>query len=145
MSWVGTEKILWTNGIYESFVLLFFFPLIVSIAAGSEINKDSFLFKINKFLGDISYPLYMVHYPLVYSQNSWVTNNKNIYKSIEIHFFVSFSILIMAIFIAYSSLKLFDEPIREWLRKKLFNIEKKDYSNLKNEENERDNSKEIKK
>ena len=51
----------------------------------------------------------------------------------------------MAIFIAYSSLKLFDEPIREWLRKKLFNIEKKDYSNLKNEENERDNSKEIKK
>ena len=143
MPWVGTEQILWTNGIYESFVLLFFFPLIVSIGAGSEINKDSYLFKINKFLGDISYPLYMMHYPLVYSQNSWVSNNKYNNKSIEIHFFVSFSIFIMAIFIAYSSLKLFDEPVREWLRIKLFKIEKKDYTNLKNEESERDNSKEI--
>ena len=39
----------------------------------------------------------------------------------------------MAILIAYSSLKLYDEPIREWLSSKLFNMEKK-YINLKNEE-----------
>ena len=39
----------------------------------------------------------------------------------------------MAILIAYSSLKLYDEPIRKLLSYKLFNREKK-YINLKNEE-----------
>ena len=133
MPWVGNDKILWTNGLYETIVILVLFPLIVSIAAGSEINKDSFLFKINKFLGDISYPLYMVHYPLIYLQYSWVDNHKNIKLSWEIHFFVAFNVFFMAILIAYSSLKLYDEPIRKWLSSKLFNREKK-YINLKNEE-----------
>ena len=29
-----------------------------------------------KFLGDISYPIYITHYPLVYTYTAWVCNNK---------------------------------------------------------------------
>ena len=36
------------------------------------------------------------------------------------HVFVAVSIFILAIAIAYASLKLYDEPVREWLKRKLF-------------------------
>lgn len=32
------------------------------------------------------------------------------------HIFVAVSVLIIAISIAYASMKLYDEPIREWLK-----------------------------
>ena len=30
--------------------------------------------RVCKFLGDISYPLYMVHYPFIYLYYAWVKN-----------------------------------------------------------------------
>jgi peptidoglycan/LPS O-acetylase OafA/YrhL len=36
------------------------------------------------------------------------------------HIFVAVSIFFLAIGLAYAALKLYDLPIREWLRKKLF-------------------------
>jgi peptidoglycan/LPS O-acetylase OafA/YrhL len=34
--------------------------------------------RICKFLGEISYPLYLVHYPLVYFYVAWVSNHKGV-------------------------------------------------------------------
>jgi peptidoglycan/LPS O-acetylase OafA/YrhL len=104
---------LWVNGIYESASILILFPLIVSMGAGSSVTGKSV--KYCKFLGEISYPLYITHYPLIYMQMSWAAAHPNAPLGTVIC--VSASIFLLAIGIAYSSLKLYDLPVRDWLKK----------------------------
>lgn len=108
----GMDK-MWMNGIYESIVILFLFPLIVSMGAGSSVSGRSV--SVCKFFGEISYPLYITHYPLVYVQVAWVRNHPD--ASLGTSILVSVSIYILAILVAYASLKLYDIPVREWLKR----------------------------
>ena len=120
MPWMGlgTEgEARWTNGVYEAFCILVCFPLIVAMGAGSSV-KGGKSEAINRFLGDISYPLYITHFPLIYMMMSWVESHKE--APLSIHLFVAVSIYILAILLAYSAYKLYDLPVREWLHKKLF-------------------------
>ena len=54
---IGTEN--WQNGIYESLVIIVIFPLIVYLGASGEI-KGKLTKRISQFLGDISYPIYII-------------------------------------------------------------------------------------
>jgi len=120
MPWlgIGTEgDARWTNGLYEAFCILVCFPLIVAIGAGSSV-KGSKSSAINKFLGEISYPIYITHYPLIYMQMSWVDSHKD--APLGIHIFVAACIFVLAILMAYGAYRLYDLPVREWLKKKLF-------------------------
>ena len=121
MPWMGlgTEgDSRWTNGLYEAFCILVAFPLIVAVGAGSSVtgSKSS---AINKFLGEISYPIYITHYPLIYMQMAWVNNHPD--APLATHIFVAVSTFLLAILVAYGAYKLYDLPVREWLKKKLFN------------------------
>lgn len=125
MPWmgIGTEgDSRWTNGLYEAFVILICFPLIVSIGAGSSV-KGGKSQAINKFLGDISFPLYITHYPLIYMQMSWVDKHRD--APLSQHIFVAACILLLAIGFAYAAFRLYDMPVREWLKSKLFDVRKK--------------------
>lgn len=120
MPWMGigdTGTCRWTNGLYEAVCIIVLFPLIVMIGAGSSV-KGGKTETINKFLGDISYPIYITHFPLIYMQMAWVDKHQN--APLGTHIFVSVSIFILAIVVAYAALKLYDMPVRSWLRKKLF-------------------------
>lgn len=68
-----------------------------------------------KFLGDISYPLYITHYPWIYVQMSWVATHPD--APAAMHIFVAVAIFVLALAIAYASLKLYDMPVREWLKR----------------------------
>ena len=98
------------------------FPLIVSIGAGSSV-KGGKSQAINKFLGDISFPLYITHYPLIYMQMSWVDKHRD--APLSQHIFVAACILLLAIGLAYAAFRLYDMPVREWLKGKLFDVRKK--------------------
>lgn len=120
MPWMGmgtTGDARWTNGLYEAVCILFAFPLIVSIGAGSSVigGKSA---AINKFLGEISYPLYITHYPIVYMQMGWVGTHPD--ATLGQHIFVAVCVFVLAIFVAYGAYKLYDLPVREWLKTKLF-------------------------
>ena len=65
-----------------------------------------------KFLGDISYPLYITHYPLVYTYTAWVCNHQATIAEGVPYMILTFA---GAIIIAYASLRLYDEPVRKWL------------------------------
>ncbi len=120
MPWLGlgTEgEARWTNGLYEAFCILVCFPIIVAIGAGSSV-KGGKSEAINKFLGDISFPIYITHYPLIYMQMSWVESHKD--APLGMHIFVSVCIFLLAIGLAYAAMKLYDLPVREWLKKKWF-------------------------
>jgi len=113
---IGNEHQLWMNGLYEAVVVIALFPLIVSMGAGGVIHHPRSA-RFCKFLGDISYPLYISHYPIIYTYTAWVTRNKIPLgpKAFQFAAVVVFS----SITLAYAYLKLYDEPVREWLRKKV--------------------------
>ena len=120
MPWMGlgTEgESRWTNGLYEAICILVCFPLIVAIGAGSSVTESKSS-AINKFLGEISYPIYITHYPLIYMQMSWADSHKD--APLGTHIFVSVCIFVLAILVAYGAYRLYDMPIREWLKQKLF-------------------------
>ncbi|MFV0593379.1 MAG: acyltransferase family protein [Draconibacterium sp.] len=113
---IGGAEHLWMNGLYEAFCVLIVFPAIVYIGAGGIVHNQM-ANRICKFLGDLSYPLYMTHYVLVYFYVAWISNNSGITLSQAWpHALLTLS---GAIVLAYASLKLYDEPVRAWLRKKM--------------------------
>lgn len=108
---LGGEEHYWMNGLYESFCIIFIFPIIVSMGAGGKVT-GKYSSRICKFLGDISYPIYITHYPLIYIYTAWVCNN-----NATITEGIPYMILVFvgAIALAYASLKLYDEPVRRRL------------------------------
>ena len=110
---LGGESALWMNGLYEAFIILFIFPLIVLMGAGGNI-KNKFSLKACKFLGDISYPLYLVNYPLCYVHTGWLSDTKQTFAEAG---WVSACVFAASIIIAYLALKLVDEPVRKRLNR----------------------------
>lgn len=108
----GAEK-LWMNGLYDTFCFAVAFPLLVYIGASGE-TKSRFTTRLNKFLGDISYPLYMVHYPFIYLYYAWVKNET---LTFEQSLPGALALFFGSIALAYVCLKLYDEPVRKWLGK----------------------------
>lgn len=113
---IGDEHHVWLNGLYESVTVIIIFPLIVSMGAGGILHSARSA-KICKFLGDISYPLYITHYPLIYIFTAWVAN-KDIPLGPE-GLLAGLLLAIVSILLAYGCLKLYDEPVREWLKRKV--------------------------
>lgn len=112
---IGGAQHIWMNGVYESVCIIIVFPLIVYLGASGMVDSQ-IESRICKFLGGISYPLYLVHYPLVYFYVAWISNH----KGVTIMQALPYALLILtgAIVLAYASLKWYDEPVRKWLRKK---------------------------
>lgn len=112
----GTES-LWMNGLYDSLTILFVFPLIVYIGASGK-SLSSFQERICKFLGDISYPIYITHFPLILIYSGWVSNGK---KPLSETYPVLMLTFLCALLLAYASMKWYDEPVRKWLKRKFEN------------------------
>lgn len=112
---IGGAEHIWMNGIYESVCIIVVFPLIVYLGASGVVQTKGER-RICKFLGDISYPLYLVHYPLVYFYVAWISDHKGV--TILQAWPYALLILIGSIVLAYAALKWYDEPVRKWLRKK---------------------------
>lgn len=105
------------DGLYQVFAIVVMFPLIVLIGAGSK-TTDKRSAKWCETLGNLSYPLYITHFPLMYMQMAWVSSHKD--SPVWHHVVLNLGILLVAIGIAWAFLKLYDEPVRAWLKKKLY-------------------------
>ena len=110
---IGTGEFGWANGLYETIVVLAVFPLIVLAGAGSHIRGQRTL-ALCKWLGAISYPLYITHFPFVFMLTSWKAAHPD--APLSVHIFMGISVFLLDIAIAYASLKLYDQPVRKWLR-----------------------------
>ncbi|MCM1177894.1 MAG: acyltransferase [Clostridium sp.] len=104
----------WVNGIYDAICTVLMFPLLVYIGASGTADGKA-TSGICRFLGDISYPVYIIHYPFMYYFYSWVWKN-GIAFSQAWPFAVG--IFICSIALSYIFLKLYDEPVRKWLSKR---------------------------
>ena len=107
----------WQNGLFETLCIIALFPLVVSIGAGSTIKGEGSR-KLCKFLGDISYPVYITHYPLVYLQMAWALYCPD--APLSTHIFMGVSLFILAVALAYALFTLYDAPTRDWLKRHWF-------------------------
>ena len=112
---LGGAENLWMNGVYDAVCCIVVFPLLVYLAASGE-TTDKVSCAVCKFLGDISYPLYMVHYPFIYLYYAWVKNNDLTFRD---SLAGALTLFFGSIILAYVLMKLYDEPVRRWLSRKL--------------------------
>ncbi len=108
---IGGEDGYWMNGLYEAFCIICIFPVIVSMGAGGRITGRRSA-AVCKFLGDISYPVYITHYPLVYIYTAWAFNHQATLAEGLPYMLLTF---VGAFALAYACLKFYDLPVRRWL------------------------------
>lgn len=112
--YIGGTETPWMNAAYDSVCTIFLFPMLVYLGASGKAT-DKGTVKVCKFLGDISYPVYIIHYPFMYLFYAWLwKNNLSFAQSWPVALVIFFG----SILLAYASLKLYDEPVRRWLSKK---------------------------
>jgi len=101
------------NGIYEAACIIIAFPVIVAAGAGGEISGR--WLKLCNFSGQISYPIYITHYPFIYIYTMWIALKKPAPAQIVP---IAIGLFVLFMLLAYASFKLYDEPVRNWLKKK---------------------------
>jgi peptidoglycan/LPS O-acetylase OafA/YrhL len=123
---VGNNEHVWMNGLYDSLTILIVFPLIVYLGASGSL-QNKFSLAVNKFLGDISYPLYIIHYPFIYLYMAWVSKHKEYIAgpSPRIELVIAASVVFaVVITVAYLCVKFYDVPVRNWLTNRFMNKKK---------------------
>src|SRR5258708_7098504 len=112
---IGDPQHAWLNGLFESLSIIFVFPFIIYLGASGIIKgvKEN---KICRFLGDISYPIYITHYAFIYIYTGWISDNKH--APLELKLIYGTLTFAVSIIFAYLSLKYYDEPVRAWLKKR---------------------------
>lgn len=111
---LGGER-LWLNGLYEALCILVAFPLIVAAGSGAS-GTSRRNAALCRFLGDISYPLYLVHYPFVYVYTAWAFNND---ASLGEGLPWMALTLCGCLALACAALRWYDTPVRRWLTARL--------------------------
>lgn len=102
------------NWMTEPLIVIFYFPFLVSLGAGIRLSEKTQ--PICKFLGDISYPLYMVHYPFLWVFLSYLETQHPSMHQLYVQIPV---ITCLLIGFAWLVLKLVDEPIRKYFKDRL--------------------------
>ncbi len=114
--YIPGNDMLCANGLYELFCVAIAFPILVWLGA-SGITSDNFSTAVCNWMGNISYPLYIVHYPVMYLFYAWLIDNKR-YTLAETWPMVAATCAV-SVLLAAACLKFYDIPVRQWLSRKI--------------------------
>ena len=103
------------NGVFESVCIIVIFPVLVWLAASGQ-TTDAKSTTICTFLGNISFPLYIVHYPFMYMFYAWLIKQQ-IYTLDEC-WPIALGLMAWNVAVAYVFLRFYDLPVRRWLTAK---------------------------
>ncbi|MEX6688311.1 acyltransferase [Danxiaibacter flavus] len=102
------------NWIVDPAIVIFYLPFLVALGAGATL-RPAFA-KICRFSGEISYPLYMVHYPFIWIFMSYVEKYKpNIGQMTPIIITGTIAMILLAYIVMIS----IDIPVRKWLKNRM--------------------------
>lgn len=115
----GLEPVCY-NGIFEMACIALVFPALVWLGA-SGTTTDRFSSGVCKFLGDISFPVYIIHYPFYYLFYAWLIKHQ--YFTFGETWMTALLLMAGNLLLAWLCLKFYDEPVRRylaarWLKKK---------------------------
>jgi len=94
------------------------FPLLVWVGA-SQLSTSAMTHRVSHFLGALSYPLYAVHYPLMYLFYAHIGFDGNLVaigKMAEV-WPVALALPAVSIALAWLCLRCYDLPVRRYLMK----------------------------
>ncbi|MDE5608216.1 MAG: acyltransferase [Muribaculaceae bacterium] len=111
MPYIGGDSISPWNALYDSAATLFTFPLIVWLGACGT-TTDRFSTSVCNFLGELSYPVYIIHYPVMYLFYAWVWDNGYRFADVWPACCVLFVVIIL---MAWAALRYYDAPVRRYL------------------------------
>lgn len=120
MPYVGDAETMWLNGIYDTLVVVFVFPLLVWLGASDQ-SFGGRSKKLYRFLGDISYPVYIIHYPFMYLFFAWVWGEEPALSFAQA-WPVAVLLFLGNIVLAYGVMRFYDVPLRRWLTKKFLQV-----------------------
>ncbi|WP_369410090.1 acyltransferase family protein [Hufsiella arboris] len=103
-----------TNWIADPLIVLFYFPFLVALGSGARLRPV--LAKLCRFSGEISYPLYMVHYPFIWIFMSYVEKTK---PSMNLMTLIMLAGAVLLIGLAYFTMIFLDIPIRKYLKNRM--------------------------
>lgn len=109
----------WANGLYDFLCAALLFPAIVWIAASDSRAKESTLC-LSRHLGDLSYPLYAIHYPFMCLLFSRLGFDGNVYDPhlVLTQWPLAVAITLGCPVLAWLLLKYYDQPLRRWLSRR---------------------------
>ena len=136
MPYVPACREIYLNGAYEMFCVMILFPVIIWLGASGDTEStwgsgvqgppatsglsraicpttDKISTGVCKFLGEISYPLYVVHYPVMYLFYQWLIENK-IY-TLDACWPVVLGVIATSLLLAWLTMKFWETPVRKWL------------------------------
>lgn len=100
------------NWLTEAMVVMIYFPLIVSLGAGSLLSSR--MEKACQLSGDLSYPLYMTHYCAIWIFGNFITSVKPPMQQVN-------SIIVSGVFVlilfGYVAMRFYDMPVRTYLKR----------------------------
>ncbi|MFD0792630.1 acyltransferase family protein [Mucilaginibacter litoreus] len=99
------------NAVVEPLMVILYFPFLLALGAGMHVSGS--IKSLCNFLGNISYPLYMVHYPFIWWFMSWVEAKK---PSMSEMTMITILGTLVLIGFAYLVMVLLDIPIRQRLK-----------------------------
>lgn len=105
-----------TEIIYQLACLFSFFPGLIWIGARGSV--EGWRQQVVSFLGRLSYPLYAVHFPLIYLYITWVRQDATPYQGYDQPWLAAIITIAASLLIATLCLLFYDEPLRKRLSKK---------------------------
>ena len=108
---VGPDSMPWVNGLYECLVLIVLMPVVVLIGAGSQ-PMTRLGEKACDFLGELSYPLYLVHYPVHCVFFGWLSDRQSPARD---NIPAAIGVYLACLVLGYGVMRFVDTPIRKRL------------------------------
>lgn len=103
------------NALYDCLCTLLIFPAIVWIGA-CGLTTDRLSTATCSMLGRLSYPVYIVHYPLMYLFYAWVWAGAYTFAEV---WPVCIGIFTAIVALAWASMRFYDTPLRAYLTRRL--------------------------
>src|ERR1700761_146902 len=97
----------------EAAVIVIYFPLLVALGAGATVSAR--VERLCRFSGDLSYPLYMTHYAVIWIWGDYAAKHKLASGGMALP--VVCGVITMVAF-AWLGMVIYDKPVRAYLRAK---------------------------
>ena len=102
-----------SNPVVEPFIVLIYFPFLIALGAGSILpSKQAHICRLS---GNISYPLYITHYFVLWAFGSYYSTTNPSTGTLTI---VVMALIMLQLLVAWLAMKYYDRPIRKKLQYK---------------------------
>ena len=125
----------WQSGLYDALCVILVFPCLVWLGA-SQLSVSGATRHVSHFLGELSYPLYAIHYPLMYLFYAHIGFDGNLVPIAVMNdvWPVAVALPIACILLAWLCWRFYDRPVRSYFMKASKSIQHR-ASNANNDDN----------